>query len=143
MTYKHILRTYNSLVLLDIPHDLASIILDFIGDFSETESDLANKACVLKITHPTKKKCWFYRGFMCLTCEHFFCGTTKLAINRHFNSKMHKQSLNKYVESNDKLPSDHQTILTMWQKSVKTNCSMSDYEMAVLSKDVGLEKISH
>ena len=142
MTYKHILRTYNSLVLLDVPHDLASIILDFTGEFSETESDLANKICVLQVTHPTEKW-WFYRGFLCLTCKHFFCGKTKQSIHRHFNSKMHKRSLNEYVGSNDKLSSDYQTILTMWQNSLKKACCLSDKDIASISKDVGFEKISY
>ena len=142
MAHKPILRTYNSLVLLDIPHDLASMILDFTGDFTETESDLVNKTCVLRVTHPTQKY-WCHRGFLCLTCKHYFCGKTKRAIHRHFDCKMHKQSLDKYVESNHKLPSDYQTIVIMWQKSLKKACSWTDKEICLISKDVGFEKISY
>ena len=57
---------------------------------------------------------------------------------------MHKRSLNKYIESSHKLPSDYQTILTMWQESVRKACSgFTDKEVAFISKNVGFEKISY
>ena len=120
-TNKHAIQTYKSLLLRDVCDDVIDMIADFVGDFKETPSDLANKWLMLpveqryktsdgQLIHSDKV------GHYCCLCKDFYEYKTQKGLARHTNSLKHQKNFSKYHCSSKKIAFDVGDILDVSSK---------------------------
>ena len=117
-----ILRVYKSLVVRDIPDDVIDLILEFIGDISETDVELVNKRCTHKVNQRSvakdRNKSWIYGGHLCTICERYLALKTQRGMQRHFNSQAHQFKLAQHLKNSKILPTAEKDLFEMWKANL-------------------------
>ena len=116
MNNKHAIRTYKSLALQGICDDVIDTIVDYVGDFNETPSDLVNQYLILKVEQHYRDADGVLLhintvGHYCCVCRQFYEMKTEKGIARHTSSQKHKKNSVSHLKKSHKVSVDVNEII--------------------------------
>ena len=92
-SYKHIFIIQRQLLKQSVPYDLLPVFFNFLGNVTETQTDLINENCLFRIVCAYKGYETVHFGTYCNHCNKMYDIYTNGQYNRHFKSKNHCKNL--------------------------------------------------